>query len=116
MKNYEKYWDTHISTIHSTLKLGNTWFTVGDSDLPVILKGKVVYWNRKHRYGFVENYPCIMQNFGRSRYYFGDNYPSLVDISEVKEGMIVNFHLGLDKQRQLMYAGIKELNANSYLN
>ena len=27
-----------------------------------------------------------MQNFGRSRYYFGDNYPSPVDISEVKEG------------------------------
>jgi len=84
MKDYWDYFDdTRVSLIYSTLKLGNTWFTIGDSDLPVIVKGKVVYWSRKHRYGFVENYPCSMQNYRRGTYYFGDNYPNLVDISKV---------------------------------
>ena len=57
-----------------------------------------------------------MQNYSKGTYYFGDNYPNLVDISKIKEGMVVRFHLGLDKQRKLIYAGVKELNANSYLN
>ena len=100
----------------STLKNGNTWFTLEDSDIIVTLKGVVKIWNKKHRYGFIENIPCQMQNYSKGTYYFGDNYPNLVDISKIKEGMVVRFHLGLDKQRKLIYAGVKELNANSYLN
>ena len=102
--------------IYSTLKKGNTWFTIGDSDTKVILKGVVKIWNKKHKYGFIDNIPCEMQNYSKGTYYFGDNYPNLVDISKIKEGFVVGFYIGFDKERKLIYAGVKELNANSYLN
>lgn len=102
--------------ISSTLKRGDKWFKLEDSDIIVTLKGIVTIWNKKHRYGFVENIPCQMQNYSKGTYYFGDNYPNLVDISNIKKGMIIGFHLGLDRERKLIYAGVKELNANSYLN
>lgn len=102
--------------IASTLKKGDKWFKLGDSDIIVTLKGIVTIWNKKHRYGFVENIPCQMQNYSKGTYYFGDNYPNLVDISNIKKGMVIEFHLGMDRERKLIYAGVKELNANSYLN